>query len=127
MRFARNVFIGAGVWGIAVLMPFYRLVDVTGRSYVPPTDYPHFFYGFMSVALTWQVAFLVIGSNPARFRPLMIPGILEKLGYVGTLAVLRWNARISSIDAQAAVPDFLLAVLFIVAYAKTRPSRPRNA
>jgi hypothetical protein len=57
----------------------------------------------------------------------MIPGILEKLGYVGTLALLRWNARIPAIDAQAAVPDFLLAVLFMVAYAKTRPSGLRDA
>ena len=120
MRLARYVFTAAGIWGIVVLVPFYSLIDVTGRSYTPPTDYPQFFYGFMAVALAWQIAFLVIGSNPARFRPFMIPGIIEKLGYVGTLAVLRWNGRISALDAQAAVPDFLLAVLFIVAYARTR-------
>jgi hypothetical protein len=30
-------------------------------------------HGFLSVAMAWQIAFLVIGSNPARFRPLMIP------------------------------------------------------
>ena len=122
MRFARFVFIGAGIWGIGVLMPLYWLFDVTGRSYGPPTDYPHFFYGFLSVAMAWQIAFLLIGSNPARFRPLMIPSILEKLGHVGTLAALRWNARISAIDAQAAVPDLLLAILFIVAMAKGRAS-----
>jgi hypothetical protein len=33
---------------------------------------------------------------------------------------LYWNARISATDAQAAVPDLLLAILFIVALAKTR-------
>lgn len=82
MRFARLVFIGAGICGIGVLMPLYWLFDVTGRSYGPPTDYPHFFYGFLSVAMAWQIAFLVIGSNPARLRPLMIPSILEKLGHV---------------------------------------------
>ena len=126
MKFARNVFIGAGVWGIVVLVPFYWLFDVTGRPYLPPTEYPHFFYGFMSVALAWQIAFLIIGSDPARFRPLMIPGILEKLGFVFTVAVLRWHARISAIDGQAAVPDFILAVLFVVAYAKTRPAGRRT-
>jgi cytochrome b len=127
MRFARIVFIGAGFWGIAVLMPFYWLYDVTGRAYVPPTEYPHFFYGFMSVALAWQIAFLVIGSNPARFRPFMIPSILEKVGYVGTLVVLRSHARISAADTQAAVPDLLLAILFVVAFAKTRGSGQRGA
>jgi hypothetical protein len=50
----------------------------------------------------------------------MIPSIVEKLGHVGGVALLYGNARISSIDAQAAIPDFLLALLFIVAFAKTR-------
>jgi hypothetical protein len=96
MRFARFVFIGAGVWGIAVLTPFYRLVDVTGRVYPPPVDYQQFFWGFFGVALAWQIAFLVIGSNPVRFRPLMIPAVVEKFGWVVTLLVLRAQARISA-------------------------------
>src|SRR5262245_44838121 len=120
MRFARVVFIGAGIWGMIVLTPFYWLVDVTGRQYSPPTDYPHFFYGFLAVALAWQIAFLVIGSSPARFRALMILSVLEKFGYVATLAVLYGQARISAIDAQAAVPDGVLGLLFIAAFVKTR-------
>ena len=72
MKFAKIVFIAAGVWGITVLTPLYFLVDVTGRHYAPPTTYPQFFYGFFSVAMAWQIAFLIIGSNPGRFRPLMI-------------------------------------------------------
>jgi hypothetical protein len=117
MRFARFIFIGAGIWGIVVLTPLYWLVDVTGRPYAPPTDYPHFFYGFLSVAMAWQIAFLVIGSDPARFRPFMIPAILEKLGHVAGVAVLYLQARISVLDAQAGVPDLLLALLFIAAFA----------
>ena len=122
MRFAKFTFVGAGIWGIAVLTPLYWLFDVTGRSYSPPTDYAHFYYGFLSVAMAWQIAFLVIGSNPARYRPLMIPGMLEKLGYVAGVAVLYGNARISVTDAQAAIPDLLLAILFMVAFVKTRGS-----
>ncbi len=123
MRFARFAFIGAGIWGIVVLTPLYWLVDVTGRPYSAPTDYPQFFYGFLSVAMAWQIAFLVIATNPARFRPLMIPGILEKLGHVVGVAVLYQNARIPAIDAQAAVPDLLLAILFILAFARTAPDK----
>lgn len=123
MRFAKFTFIGAGIWGITVLTPLYWLVDLTGRPYAPPTDHPDFFYGFLAVAMAWQVAFLVIGSNPARFRPLMIPAIVEKLGYVSVLAVLYRHARIPAADAQAAVPDLLLGVLFIVAFVKTRNER----
>jgi hypothetical protein len=120
MRFARTVFIGAGVWGVVVLTPLYWLVDVTGRQYDPPATYPHFFYGFVSVALAWQIAFLVIGSDPARFRALMIPGMLEKFGHVANLAVLYGQGRISSADALAGAPDGLLGLLFILAFVKTR-------
>jgi hypothetical protein len=67
MKCARFVYIAGGVWGIAALAPFYWLVDISGRRYAPPVDYPQFFWGFLSVALAWQCAFLLIGSNPARF------------------------------------------------------------
>jgi hypothetical protein len=120
MRFAKIVFVLAGIWGLAVLPPFYWLVDITGRHYDVPTQYPQFFYGFMSITLAWQIAFLVIGSNPARFRPLMVPTMLEKFGYVVTLAVLYAQGRVSSTDAQAIVPDLILGVLFVVAFVKTR-------
>ena len=119
MRFAKIVFIAAGIWGLAVLPPFYWLVDITGRHYDVPTQYPQFFYGFMSITLAWQLAFLVIGSNPARFRPLMVPSMLEKFGYVVTLAVLYAQGRVSSTDAQAIVPDLILGVLFVAAFVKT--------
>ena len=123
MRFAKIVFIAAGVWGIVVLTPLYFLVDVTGRQYAPPTAYPQFFYGFLSVAMAWQIAFLVIGLSPARFRLLMIPSVLEKLSYVVTLAVLRGQARISAADAMAAWPDLLLGALFIAAFATSTLER----
>ena len=61
----------------------------------------------------------MIGSSPARFRLLMIPSIIEKLGYVVTVAVLHGQTRISAADATAAGPDLLLGVLFIAAFAKT--------
>ena len=119
MRFAKIVFIVAGVWGIVVMTPLYFLVDLTGRHYAPPTEYPHFFYGFLGVTMAWQIAFLVIGSNPARFRPLMIPSVVEKLGYIVTTALLHGQARISAEDATTAVPDLLLCILFIASFVKT--------
>jgi hypothetical protein len=123
MRFARIVFIIAGIWGLAVLPPFYWLVDVTGRHYTMPMEYPHFFYGFFDVTMAWQLAFLVIGSDPLRYRPLMLPAMVEKFSYVVTLAVLYAHGRIGMQDAQAAVPDLILGTLFIAAFAKTR-TRP---
>jgi len=122
MRFARTVFIGAGIWGIAALLPLYWLVDITGRAYPAPADYPQFFYGFLSVAMAWQIAFLIIGSDPARFRPLMIAGTLEKLGHVAGVAALYQQRRIARLILEAAIPDLLLAILFVAAYVRTRAS-----
>jgi len=119
MRFVKYTFIGAGIWGLVVLLPFYALVDITGRRYAPPTEYPQFFWRFLSVALAWQIAFLIIRTDPVRFRPLMIPATLEKMGYVATRIVLYAGGRISSLDFQPVLPDFALGVLFVVAYAMT--------
>jgi hypothetical protein len=117
MRFPRFVFIAAGVWGVVVLAPLFFLFDISGRQYAAPASYPHFFYGFIAVALAWQVAFFVIGSDPVRFRPVMIPAILEKLGFVITALVLYARGRIS---ASAAWPDLILGLLFIVAFFKAQ-------
>ena len=119
MRIAKTVFLGAGAWGIVVLTPLYFLVDLTGRQYPAPMEYPQFFYGFLSVAMAWQVAFLVIGASPSRFRPLMIPSIIEKWGHVAGVAVLYSQGRLSVADAAAAGTDLVLGALFIVAFAVT--------
>jgi hypothetical protein len=119
MKFARIVFFVAGAWGVAVLTPLFFLFDVTGRPYAAPASYPHFFYGFLSVAMAWQIAFFVIGSDPARFRPMMIPGIVEKLGYIVGTVLLYRQSRIAAAELSTAVPDLLLCVLFAIAFART--------
>jgi hypothetical protein len=96
MKFARFVFIGAGVWGVVVLTPLIFLVDISGRHYLPPASYPQFFYGFMGVALAWQLVFLVIGWDPMRFRPLMIAAIVEKAGFIIPAGVLYAHGRITA-------------------------------
>jgi hypothetical protein len=122
MKFARVVFFVAGAWGVLALTPLYFLVDLTGRAYPAPVSYPHFFYGFLSVAMAWQFAFFVIASNPARYRVMMIPCIVEKLGYVVGTTVLYLRARIAAAEMTTAVPDFLLCVLFAVAFLRTSDS-----
>jgi hypothetical protein len=119
MKFAKYVFIAAGVWGIAVLTPLFFLVDITGRPYPAPTDYPHFFYGFLAVAMAWQFAFLAIGSDPIRYRLLMIPAFIEKAGYIFATTLLYSQGRISADEVGTAIPDSLLLVLFVVAFLKT--------
>jgi hypothetical protein len=82
------VFAIAGICGLLVVPPLYFLFDMIGRQTPPPITHTEFYYGFAAVTLAWQLAFLVIASDPARFRLLMFPAIVEKLRYAASLLVL---------------------------------------
>jgi hypothetical protein len=118
MKFAQRVFATAGVWGLLVLSPLYFLFDEISHKNPPAITHPEFFYGFVSVALAWQVAFLVIASDPVRYRLLMVPAMLEKFGYVGSVLVLFGQGRLPASSLIFAGTDFLLGVLFVVSFVR---------
>jgi hypothetical protein len=120
MRFAKIVFWIAGIWGFLVLTPLYFMFGLIGRQDPPPITHPGFFYGFVGLGLAWQVAFLFIAADPVRFRPLMIPSILEKVSYGAAIIVLVWQGRMHKSDLVFAGTDLLLGLLFVIAYLKTR-------
>jgi hypothetical protein len=119
MRFAKIVFRVAGVWGFAILTPLYFMFDRIGRDYPPPITHPEMYYGFLAVGLVWQFAFLVIASDPVRFRPIMIAAMLEKFGYMATLFLLYAQGRLPFAQLAATSPDLLLGTLFVAAFLKT--------
>jgi hypothetical protein len=120
MRFAKMVFWVAGIWGFLVLTPLYFMFDLIGRQDPPPITHPGFFYGFVGAGLAWQVAFLFIARDPLRFRPLMIPSLLEKVSYGAAIVVLVLQGRMHKSDLVFAGTDLLLGLLFVIAYLKTR-------
>jgi hypothetical protein len=119
MKFARIVFSVAGIWGILTLTPLYFMFDVISAKDPPPITHPAFYYGFVGTALAWQIAFLIIATNPVRFRPLMIAGVVEKFTYAAALFVLFGQHRLHASDLTFGAVDFLLAILFSVAYFRT--------
>jgi len=119
MTFAKRVFTGAGIWGLLVLAPIYFLFDRIGADYPPAITHPEFFYGFLAITVPWQLAFLVIGSNPSRFRSLMPVAMVEKFFYVASLLVLYAQQRMTAGQLVVIVPDFILGVLFVASYLKT--------
>jgi hypothetical protein len=68
MRFARWVFLLAGIYGIVAIGPQYFMEEKIGQDYPPAITHPEYFYGFIGVGLAWQVAFLIIARDPARFE-----------------------------------------------------------
>jgi hypothetical protein len=119
MRFAKVVFWIAGIWGLLIITPLYFMFDLIGRQDPPPITHPGFFYGFVGAALAWQIAFLFIARDPVRYRPLMIPSIIEKFSYSGAVVILVLQARMHSSDLVFAGTDLMLGVLFVMAYFKT--------
>src|SRR5580692_7003683 len=116
MKFAKIIFWIAGIWGIVILTPLYFMFNVIGRQDPPPITHPAFYYGFVGVGLAWQIAFLIIATDPARFRPLMIAGMVEKFSYAAALITLYVQQRLHSSDLTFGVVDLLFGVLFIVAF-----------
>ncbi len=119
MKFAKVVFWIAGIWGFLILTPLYFMFDVIGRQDPPAITHPGFYYGFVSVGLAWQVAFVVIARDPVRFRMMMIPSVIEKFGYGASLLTLYLQRRIHPSDLVFSGADVLFGVLFLLAFFRT--------
>lgn len=120
MKFARVTFAIAGVWGLLVVTPLYFLFNTLSRQFPPAITHPEFYYGFVGVALAWQIAFFVIASDPVRFRPIMIPSVLEKLGYALAVIALHLQGRTAPTAVIFAGMDLLFCALFVMAFIKTK-------
>ena len=119
LRFARVVFTVGGIWGLVIMTPLYFAYDAIGRAYPPPLTHPDIYYGFVGVTIVWQVAFLLIGSDPLRYRPMMLMAVLEKGVYVGSMLLLFSFGHLQPVQAATIIiPDGTIGVLFVTAYAR---------
>ena len=123
MRFAKWVYRVAGVAGFFLVAPAYFLEGLTAEMNPPAVEHPEFYYGFVGVVLVWQLVYLLIASDPVRFRPLMLLAALAKGSFVGTLGILFAVARIQSQWLGFLAFDGAFVVLFLVAYARTPSPR----
>ena len=123
MRFAKVVFLIAGVYGFLVITPIYFMESAIGRLTPPAITHPEYFYGFLGAGLTWQLMFLVISRDPQRYRALIAPSILEKVSYGVALIVLFLQHRLPLSVLAIGSGDWIFAFLFLAAYFTTKPSR----
>lgn len=119
MRFAKVVFLVAGTYGVLVLTPLYFLEGRIGREQPPAITHPEYFYGFIGAGLAWQVLFLVLSTDPIRYRAMILPSILEKISYGIALIVLFSQGRIAASLMAIGSMDWIWAALFAVAYSLT--------
>ncbi len=123
MRFAQRVFLIAGLLGLLAILPMYFMERQINLEDAPAITHPEFYYGFVGVVLAFQVAFLMIASDPLRYRPMMIPAMIEKFSFVlalvGIYAAGRGEEVMSTMPFAGAI-DGVLGVLFVIAWYKTR-------
>jgi hypothetical protein len=116
MKFPKLIFLVAGIYGLLVMLPQYFLEAKTGIDYPPAITHPEFFHGFIGVTVAWQVLFLVMSRDPVRFRPAIIPSIIEKAGFSIAAVVLFLQHRLAAVVLIPAGIDVILGTLFVVAY-----------
>lgn len=120
MKFARWVFIIAGIYGVIVITPLYFSEADIARDFPPAITHPEHFYGFLGVTLAWQILFLMIAIDPVRYRMMMLASFIEKGAYVAAVIVLYSQQRVPVMILSFSIIDLILGVLFIVAFWRTR-------
>ena len=121
-RFARIVYLVAGIVGLLEIVPLYFSESTINRMQPPPITHPEFYYGFVGTALAWQVAFLVILRDPLRLRPLMPVSWIEKVLYPCAVGLLYSAGRVRAETLYVAMLDLVWLALFIAAWVRTRES-----
>lgn len=116
VRFARAVFLGAGIWGVLLLTPMYFTELLVSPAESPAQSHPEFFYGFVGVGLAWQLAFLIISRDPRRYRALIPAALIEKFSFGLAVLVLGVYGRVPASAIGFGLIDLVLGVLFAISY-----------
>ena len=119
MTFAKWTFRLAAISGLLVLLPMYFRADSYGAKYPPAITHPEFYYGFVGVAVAWQVAFWIVSRDPVRFRPIMLAAIVEKASWGFATIALYLAGRLNMEMFGAGILDLAFGVAFLVSYVKT--------
>ena len=119
MAFAKRVYIAAGIWGLLIIFPMYFLESRISEQQPPAITHPEYYYGFVGLALTWQILYLMIGFHPIKYRTIMLVSIFAKTIYGLAVCMLFATARVSFVVLVVSSLDLVWAVLFAIAYGKT--------
>lgn len=118
MKFARYVFLLAGIYGLIVLLPNYFMESSIGQNFPPAITHPEFLYGFVGMASVFQIVFMIVATDPARYRPLIIVSIIEKLSFGVPAMILYLNGRLAGGFFYGGLIDLFLAAVFTTALIK---------
>jgi hypothetical protein len=119
MRFIRGVFRVAGIFGLLVITPLYFMEARIGLDDPPEITHPEYYYGFVATCLAWQLMYLLISTDPVRYRTPMLLGAFGKLSFFISTLVLYLQGRVAPSTTALASIDLVFVVLFAIAWNRT--------
>lgn len=120
IRFAQRLFLGAGIYGVAVTVPMFFVENFIGEYDPPSITHAEFYYGFVCAAFSWQLVYLMMVREPVRWRPLLVPAIVAKAGFAISTFALCALGRLTAQNLVLPAIDLILAALFAWAYVALR-------
>jgi hypothetical protein len=121
VKFSTWVFRLAGIYGLVLMLPQYFMESQVALDSPPAITHPEFFYGFIGVVIAFQFVFLIIARDPARFRILMLPSVVEKWSFALAVAILAMQGRLSGPLLIFGGIDAMLGLLFLVSFLRLKP------
>ena len=116
MKIVRIIFAVAAAWGLLAVIP--GLFGDAGPR-------PEYYYGFLGLALVFQLIFVMIAIDPARFAPLIPIAVLEKLAFFLPVSLLYAQGRVAAGPVLVgAMVDGLFMLLFALAWFLARRAGP---
>lgn len=115
IKASRRVYTVAGIYGLIILLPLYfgeHAMAATGQVLTRP----EYYYGFLGAACSFQLVYLAIGRDPARFRPLMPLTPIAKWSFTIPVAILFGSGRTDFIVLIMASIDGLIGLAFLWAW-----------
>jgi hypothetical protein len=116
VKLAKAAFLVAGISGLLTLLPMYFVEQRMGRDLPPPITHPEFYYGFIGVGVAFQLVFLLISSDPVRYRPLILAAMVEKFSYGLAVLILAAQNRIAGPPFGFGIVDLAWGIVFTVVF-----------
>lgn len=120
-RTARWVFLVAGLYGLLSLTPFW-FAEPLFAEHGSPITHPEHYYGFVGAASVMQLIYLMVASDPPRFRPIMPLGVVAKLLFALTSLLLWGQGRLEAPGLAFGAVDAAIGLAFLAAWLSLRRS-----
>ncbi len=117
--FASRVYQVAGIWGLIVIALGYASFVTGSDPSLSSTLHPELVHGFFLITLAWQFAFLLIATDPVRYRPLMPVTLIEKFPFAFMVFWMYWQGQVSATMLFMGLVDAVLGALFCIAWVRS--------